>query len=200
VLTTAGELARFARLHLEDDDLAALRQTRYDRGVHAWFDAWGRGIARFDWDGGTAWGWSGVTDGQRAELRILPEQRGAIALLTNASSGKAMYRSLVADLGPRLLGVRPPVLRLATRGDVDVDPSAYVGTYTWPERVYEVRLDAGRPVLVRDGRIRPLEPLDERVFVVDRANPDVPTITFDRFDEHGRPGVVYVMVWGIPRR
>jgi CubicO group peptidase (beta-lactamase class C family) len=42
-------------------------------------------------------------------------------------------------------------------------------------------------------------PLDEWTFVVDAANPDTPTVTFGAFDEHGRPHVVYLMVWGFPR-
>jgi hypothetical protein len=42
-------------------------------------------------------------------------------------------------------------------------------------------------------------PLDDRTFVVDAADPDTPTVTFGAFDDEGRPGVLYEMLWGLPR-
>ena len=42
-------------------------------------------------------------------------------------------------------------------------------------------------------------PLDERTFLVDPLDPDNPTVTFGEFDEAGRPGVLYEMLWGLPR-
>ena len=42
-------------------------------------------------------------------------------------------------------------------------------------------------------------PLDERTFVVDAADPDTPTVTFGAYDADGRPRVLYVMLWGLPR-
>ena len=65
--------------------------------IHGWLDAWCLGWARFDWDGGPVWGWDGLIEGQRAILRLLPEHRGAVVLLTNGSTGRALYRSLFAD-------------------------------------------------------------------------------------------------------
>ena len=43
-------------------------------------------------------------------------------------------------------------------------------------------------------------PLDERTFVVDPTDPDNPMVTFGAFDAAGRPQVLYVMLWGLPRR
>jgi len=198
--TTAGDLARLARLHLADPRLAALRSERHARGIHAWFDAWCRGLARFDWEGGTAFGWSGVTNGCRAEWRFLPERQGAIALLANASTGRAAFRSLLDDVAEPLFGARPSPLRLAPRGDPGLDLGAYVGRYAWPDQVYEVALSEQGLTLVVAGRASPLVPLDRRTFLLNQgANPDVPTVTFDEFDASGRPGVLYVMLWAYPR-
>ena len=38
-------------------------------------------------------------------------------------------------------------------------------------------------------------PIDERAFLVDASDYDIPTVTFDSFDA----GVLYHMVWGYPR-
>jgi hypothetical protein len=42
-------------------------------------------------------------------------------------------------------------------------------------------------------------PLDDRTFLIDRGDPDAPTATFGGFDDDGRPGVLYEMLWGLPR-
>jgi hypothetical protein len=47
-------------------------------------------------------------------------------------------------------------------------------------------------VLEGDGRTREALPLDARTFVVDAADPDNPTVTFDG-------DVLYLMLWGLPR-
>ena len=36
-------------------------------------------------------------------------------------------------------------------------------------------------------------------FLVDADDPDNPTVTFGGFDDDGRPGVLYEMLWGLPR-
>ncbi len=41
--------------------------------------------------------------------------------------------------------------------------------------------------------------IDERTFLVDPTDPDNPTVTFAEFDGAGRPRVLYVMLWGLPR-
>ena len=97
-MSTVTDLLRFATLHLEDPALAALRVVHASQPIHGWLDEWCLGWARFDWVDGQAWGWDGLVNGERSFLRILPEQRAAVALLTNSSSGRAMGRSLFAEL------------------------------------------------------------------------------------------------------
>ena len=92
LLSTVTDLLRFAKAHLDDPSLAILRAAHAEVRIHAWLDAWCLGWARFDWEGGPVWGWDGVIGGHRAILRIAPEHRGALVLLTNGSTGRAMYR------------------------------------------------------------------------------------------------------------
>jgi hypothetical protein len=56
LLSTLGDLLRFARRHLEDPSLAVMRAAHAQVRIHAWLDAWCLGWARFDWDGGQVWG------------------------------------------------------------------------------------------------------------------------------------------------
>ena len=51
------------------------------------------------------WGWDGLIGGERSVLRIVPEHQAAIVLMTNGSKGRAMYRSLFADLMRSLFGI-----------------------------------------------------------------------------------------------
>ena len=46
--------------------------------------------------------------------------------------------------------------------------------------------------ILRDGAV-------DRTFLVDAGDPDPPTVTFGAFDDTGRPGIVYEMLWGLPR-
>ena len=110
--STVTDLLRFAALHLEDPSLAALRAVHAEVSIHGWLDSWCLGWARFDWEGGPVWGWDGVVSGERSVLRILPDHRAAVVLMTNASTGRAMYRSLFAELMDSLFGIRVPPLRL----------------------------------------------------------------------------------------
>ena len=92
-VSTVTDLLRFAALHLEDPTLAPLRDVHAEVPIYGWLDSWCLGWARFDWAGGPVWGWDGLINGERSVLRILPEQQAAVVLMTNASTGRAMYRS-----------------------------------------------------------------------------------------------------------
>jgi CubicO group peptidase (beta-lactamase class C family) len=197
LLCTLADVLRFARAHLEEPSLAVLRSTQAEIHIHAWLDAWCLGWARFDWAGDTVCGWDGLISGQRAVLRLVPE-RGAAVLLTNADRGRALYRSLFAELMPEAFGIGVPPLALEPSDRVP-DLSRFAGVYAWPDRRLEVTaMDTGL-VIDGDGARLHARPLDERTFLVDPDDPDNPTVTFDRFDEGGRPTVLYSMLWGLPR-
>ena len=122
------------RLHLQDPSLAALRVVQADVSIHGWFDAWCLGWARFEWEGGEVWGWDGLISGERSALRIVPEHDAAIVLLTNSSSGRALYRTLFTELMPRLFGITVPSLRLDPSPGSAGDLARFAGVYGWPDR------------------------------------------------------------------
>jgi CubicO group peptidase (beta-lactamase class C family) len=198
LVSTAGDLLRFARLHLGDASLARLRVAQAEVEIHGWLDSWCLGWAHFDWDGYPVWGWDGLVPGERTVLRILPDVQAAVVLTTNGSTGRALYRSLFAELVPALFGIAFPPLRLepsASPGDL----ARFAGAYGWPDRRIEVTAAANRLRIVGEDGEQEAFPLDGRAFVVDPADPDTPTVTFGEFDGAGQPQVLYLMLWGLPR-
>jgi len=199
VVSTVADLLRFAALHLEDPSLAALRTVQAETAIYAWLDSWCLGWAWFNWRGGQVWGWDSVVNGERSVLRIVPEHKAAVVLMTNSSTGRAMYRSLFADLMESLFGISVPPLRLDASPGIAGDLSRFAGVYAWPDRHVEVTASGGRLFIKDEGDKTELRPLDERTFLVDPTDPDNPTVTFGAFDASGRPQVLYIMLWGLPR-
>jgi CubicO group peptidase (beta-lactamase class C family) len=199
-VTTVADLMRFASLHLDDPSLAELRVVHSDLSIYGWLDSWCLGWARFDWGDAPVWGWDGVVSGERSVLRLVPEQRAAVMLMTNGDTGRAVYRSLFAELMESTVGIGVPPLRLERSQCAADDLSRFAGVYGWPDRRVEVTPTAsGGLVLASEGEEAEALPLDDRAFVVDRADPDNPTVTFGGFDADGRPGALYQMLWALPR-
>jgi CubicO group peptidase (beta-lactamase class C family) len=199
LLSTVDDMLRFARLHLDDPSLAALRAPQGEVRIHGWLDAWCLGWAQFDWDNGPVWGWDGVISGQRAVLRLMPERNGAVVLLTNGSDGRAACRSLFGDLLNEWFDIDAPALLLEPSEGSAGDLSRFEGVYAWPDRSWTVRATDTALVIEGDGRKVVAPPINDRSFLVDAADPDKPSVTFGAFDSAGRPGVLYAMLWGLPR-
>jgi CubicO group peptidase (beta-lactamase class C family) len=199
MVSTVRDVLRFAARHLDDPALATLRQPQPAPRIHGWLDGWCLGWAHFDWEGSRVWGWDSVLAGERAVLRLVPEHHGAVVLMTNGDTGRALYRSVFSDLMQSLFGVRVPPLRLDARPSAAGDLSRYAGVYAWPDRRVEVTAtEASLLISSEEGETEAL-PLDDHAFVVDPTDPDNPTVTFGAFDAAGRPHVLYVMLWGLPR-
>jgi CubicO group peptidase (beta-lactamase class C family) len=198
--TTAADLLSLAALHLREPGLESMRATGGDVRLHGWFDAWCHGWARFDWQGGTAYGWDGLLPGERSFLRILPERNAAVVLLTNGSTGRAMYRSLFADLLERAFGIGMPPLRLDPVAGAAGDLDRFAGLYAWPDRRADVRAEGERLRIEVDGESLDARPIDELAFLVDPSDPDTPTVTFGELGLDGRPAALYLMLWGLPRQ
>ena len=141
-----------------------------------------------------------VVSGERSVLRIVPEHQAAVVLMTNSSTGRALYRSLFPDLMQSLFGITVPPLRVDPSPGEAGDLSRFAGVYAWPDRRVDVTATAGG-LLVKseDGEMEAL-PLSDRTFLVDPTDPDNPALTFGAFDAAGHPRVLYVMLWGLPRR
>jgi hypothetical protein len=145
------------------------------------------------------WGWDSVINGERAVLRLVPEHNAAVVLMTNINTGRALYRSLFADLMQSLFEISVPPLRLDAEPGAAGDLSRFAGVYAWPDRRVEVTAADTCLLIKREQSESKGLPVDERTFVVDSMDPDNPTITFGAFDAAGRPRVLYVMLWGLPR-
>jgi CubicO group peptidase (beta-lactamase class C family) len=200
VVSTASDLLEFARLYLDDPSLATLLTTQAEVSIQGWLDGWGLGWARFDWDGHVVWGWDGLIDGERAFVRLLPDQRAAVVLMTNCSTGRAMYRSLFADLIQPVFGFGFPNLRLDPVSGAGGNLSRFAGVYAWPDRQLEVAATPTGLVIRSERGETAALPLDDRSFLIDPADPDNPCVTFGAFDAGGQPMVLYDMLWGLPRR
>lgn len=199
VVSTIGDMVRFAALHLDDPSLAGLRRLHAEPRIHGWLDGWGLGWAWFDWGGDPVWGWDSVLNGERAVLRLVPEQHAAVVLMTNGGNGRALYRSLLGDLMERCFGITMPPLVLTPSPGAAGDLSRFAGGYGWPDRRWEVTARETCLVITREDVVVDAPPIDERTFLVDAADPDTPTVTFGEPDDRGRPCVVYDMLWALPR-
>jgi CubicO group peptidase (beta-lactamase class C family) len=197
--STVADLLRFAALHLRDPSLAALRAVHADVAIHGWLDSWCLGWARFECEGGPMWGWDGLLNGERSVLRLLPQRQAAAVLLTNGSSGRAMYRSLFTDLMGSQFGIDVAPLRLEASAGAAGDLSRFAGVYAWPDRRVAVAAAGDHLLITGDRGEASALPVDDRTFLVDARDPDNATVTFGGFDADGRPSVLYLMLWGLPR-
>lgn len=199
MVSTLGDMLRFAGRHLGDPALAVLRQVHSDLPIPGWLDAWCLGWARYDWEGGPVWGWDGMIAGERSVLRLVPQQRAAAVLLTNSGAGRALYRSLFKDLMRSAFGIGMPPLRYGPAPAAPADMARFAGIYAWPDRRIEVTA-TGDGLRITGAEIDALATrIDGRTFLVDAADPDAPTVAFGEFDSAGRPHVLYDMLWGLPR-
>jgi CubicO group peptidase (beta-lactamase class C family) len=112
IVTSTENLLRFAQFHLGDgtvDGERVLKKETMDHmrevnaNVHEGFD-WGVGWMLGEVDGAKTFGHGGSTNGQQAQLTIVPEHNYAIAVLTNSSRGGAAHREVITwalehDLG-----------------------------------------------------------------------------------------------------
>lgn len=122
-----------------------------------------------------------------------------MVLMTNSGAGRAMYRSLFADLMASLCGIIVPALRLDASPGAAGDLSRFAGVHAWPDRQVDVAAAANGLLISRgDGQAEAL-PLDKRTYFTDPADPDNPTVTSGAFDAAERPGVLCDMLWGLTR-
>lgn len=199
--STASDLVRFAHPHVGAEgefDSESLREPQSSLSIWPWMDNWCRGWAHFGWKGGSVWGWDGVTRGARAQLRIVPSQDGAIALLTNSGRGRALYWSLMPALMEKLYKVEMP--GPPKREGAPSDLRFFEGTYSWPDDEIQVMAEANRLVVSRGEHSIGAVASDSSTFLLEIPSPDPLTVTFDGFDSEGRPTMLYWVVWGHPRR
>jgi CubicO group peptidase (beta-lactamase class C family) len=200
LLATVTDLLSFVAWQSDEPACPPLWQTHAETPIHGWLDAWCLGWARFDWSThDSVLGWDGLMPGHRLVLRFLPEQRAAVVLAMNGDTGRAMYRSLFTDHFHDWFDIRMPALNLEPSPGVADPLERFSGLYGWPDRRCRVTAAADALTIDVDGRERAARPTSDRTFLVDPDEPDNPTVTFGDFDAQGRPGTIYLMLWGLPR-
>jgi hypothetical protein len=110
-----------------------------------------------------------------------------------------LYRSLFPELMHSFFDITVPPLRLGAEPGSAGDLTRFAGVYAWPDRRVEVTATESGLRIESENGVTEAVPIDERTFVVDALDPDNPTVTFGAFDAAGRPRVLYVMLWGLPR-
>jgi len=209
---TAADLLTFTRLHLDDGrapdgaqllspaSVKAMQEPqievpdRYTLG-----DRWGVGWILFDWDGHPGYGHDGSTLGQRAYLRVLPEARLAVCLLTNGGDAHAAFREICAEIATERAGVTMPGWPTAPDVAPDLDLSVYEGTYGRLNNEVTIARDGDRLVatlrqsgplaesLPERAREQTLEltPVDRTLFIATMAElpTGMPLVFFDWDDD-----------------
>ncbi|MFC4587541.1 serine hydrolase domain-containing protein [Sphaerisporangium corydalis] len=196
VIISAGDVARFARAHLDGGVAAdgtrvlsagaaeAMRRREAD-SPDKWTvsaDGWGLGWTLYDWDGVPGFGHDGAAIGQYSYLRVVPHAGVAVVLLTNGGGAGHLYADLFRELLAELAGVRMPDAFAPPAVPPVVDMAPLVGTYTREGVVTTVTQDGDGGARIRyefvDGMkdfSPPLEldlvPVTETVFAASGAGP-----------------------------
>jgi CubicO group peptidase (beta-lactamase class C family) len=93
--------------------------------------AYGLGLMLFDWHGEQIYGHDGNTIGQGAYLRILPDAKIALCMLTNGALRDSFYRQMFNEILTGLGTVTIPDLP-APNPALELDVSKYAGVYARP--------------------------------------------------------------------
>lgn len=154
---TATDLVAFAKMHLDSgrshdgtqvlsaSAVAAMQQpeVRVPEGP-TFGSAWGLGWSLYDWGGRRLLGHDGSTLGQASYLRVVPDARVAVALLTNGGHTDDLYRELFGTLLRELCGLAMPPAPEPSDPPATVDPAPYAGTYECNGRRIELTAQDGR--------------------------------------------------------
>ncbi|WHT21295.1 serine hydrolase [Crossiella sp. CA-258035] len=140
---SAGDVVRFARLHLDGGrtpegealltaGTVAAMQHREVEVPDKWTvssDAWGLGWTLYDWHGTPGYGHDGAATGQFAYLRVIPGARVAVALLTNGGDARLLYADLFRELLAELADVAMPAPFGPPAQPIAADLARFAGTY-----------------------------------------------------------------------
>jgi CubicO group peptidase (beta-lactamase class C family) len=186
VLAPVADVLAFARLHLEQGraadgtdvlapaGVAEMQQPQAESPLPGEEQALGWTVRR--WDSLICLGQDGDTIGQRSYLRVVPERRFALCVLTNSPPGAALALELISRVVGDLLEVEavhtPPAPAAAPAGPLSAtDLARYTGGYERLHQRVDVTLEAGDLTVstVPSGVLRALgiEAVDIRVRVSD---------------------------------
>lgn len=156
ILSPVDELLGFARLHLgrgiapsgsellPGDAIASMQEPHTESYGVGTRQALGWTV--WDWDGTEVIGGDGHAPGQRSFLRVLPERRCALALLTNAPTGEALAEELLPWIAGELLDLTVPGVPedVAPSAAAEEETDHLAGTYGRLHQRLEVLAGEGR--------------------------------------------------------
>jgi CubicO group peptidase (beta-lactamase class C family) len=157
--STVDDLLTFARTHMDggvasdgtrvlsEASVRAMQERQFDLPPNPGDGAahWGLGWMLFDWGGRRVIGHDGGTIGQNSSLRVLPEEKFAVAVLTNSAPSGAMLAGRVMrwlfgqHLGIEMEG-RPTPPEVAPTFDLE----PYTGIYEQIAARIEVKQQDGK--------------------------------------------------------
>jgi CubicO group peptidase (beta-lactamase class C family) len=168
----AADVLTFARFHLDEgrapDGTQLLSPGSVKQMLEPQIDVpdaytlgnqWGLGWILFDWNGHAGFGHDGATLGQRAYLRVVPERRLAVTLLTNGGDSGTAFRRLCGEIVSERAGITIPALPQLPATPPDLDLSKYEGRFGRLNVDTELRIDGA----ALHGTIRQSGPLAEQL-------------------------------------
>lgn len=113
-------------------------------------DGWGLGLALYR-NGGTHWvGHDGNADGTACYLRVDPVGGWVVGFTSNANTGRALWKDVLAELAAAGVPVERPTAWVP-RGPSFAPPSDFAGTYANGDVGYVVAVRDGRPHISVEG-------------------------------------------------
>ncbi|NUR99594.1 MAG: beta-lactamase family protein [Kribbellaceae bacterium] len=184
ITASAPDLLEYARMHLTDERYAAMQepQVPYAAGIGGFVDL-GLTWRIYDWGGRRLFGHDGSTISQLAYLRIDPEARLIMCLLTNSGNGTRLFEPLASEVFTEYAGVVHPESPQPVDAPVD---DRNTGRYERASVRMDVSLRDGRLIMVESAtgdrlafaeepvheyELLPTEPLDGNHFVT-RYSPE----------------------------
>ncbi len=152
VMAPPAELLAFARLHVEEgrgpdgSDLLApaaiaeMQEAQVESPFPGEEQALGWTVRR--WGPVTCLGQDADTIGQRAFLRVVPERRFALCVLTNSPTGAALAREIIPRVAADLLDVDASPIAAPTPGSPPPEPERLSGHYDRLHQRVDVTVDA----------------------------------------------------------
>jgi hypothetical protein len=155
----------------------------------------------FDWDGRRVIGHDGGTIGQLSSLRVLPDERFAVAALTNTSpTGGLLTNRAMAWLFQEVCGVETPGRPKPPDDPPKLDLAPYAGTYEkvgmrttiqQEDGALTVKYKGTGPLPEVEQPAMRLIPVDDRLFLQHEPNMNIyQPVVFSEFDG-GRPRFVF---------
>ncbi len=151
-----GAMVTFAHMHLNgglapngkrvlSPALVAAMQTRQaDMPWALGYDHMGLGWTIRKYGGHTVVAHTGANAGAHSSLALVPDQQGAIAVMTNGTTGAAVHATLTTELLRDLFGVEPPVPVKAPATPVHVNLDRYTGGFTADDGEVTFTIEDGR--------------------------------------------------------